>query len=114
MRAEAAGDPGTWRRQAILGCGRRDADTSRDVVRDYPGFFDGDPGRLGIPKLQQPISASTLLHPPPRTLHGIHGCVHDTSFAILSNAAPVAQRIEHLASDQAVGGSSPSGRTIAD
>src|SRR5487761_2422029 len=35
MRAEAAGDPGPWRQQAILGRGRWDADDLRDVVRDY-------------------------------------------------------------------------------
>lgn len=35
MRAEAAGDPGPWRQQAILGRGRWDADELRDVVRDY-------------------------------------------------------------------------------
>ena len=35
MRAEAAGDPGPWRQQAVLGLGRWDADTLRDVVRDY-------------------------------------------------------------------------------
>ena len=35
MRAEAAGDPGPWRQQAILGRGRWDADTLRDIVRDY-------------------------------------------------------------------------------
>jgi SRSO17 transposase len=35
MRAEAAGDPGSWRQQAILGRGRWDADALRDVVRDY-------------------------------------------------------------------------------
>jgi len=35
MRAEAAGDPGPWRQQAILGRGRWEADTLRDVVRDY-------------------------------------------------------------------------------
>jgi hypothetical protein len=35
MRAEAAGDPGPWRQQAILGRGRWDADALRDVVRDY-------------------------------------------------------------------------------
>src|SRR6202051_4583013 len=34
MRAEAAGDPGPWRQQAILGRGRWDADTLRDTVRD--------------------------------------------------------------------------------
>lgn len=35
MRAEAAGDPGPWRQQAILGRGVWDADDLRDVVRDY-------------------------------------------------------------------------------
>jgi SRSO17 transposase len=35
MRAEAAGDPGPWRQQAILGRSRWDADALRDVVRDY-------------------------------------------------------------------------------
>jgi hypothetical protein len=35
MRAEAAGDPGPWRQQAILGRGHWDADVLRDVVREY-------------------------------------------------------------------------------
>ena len=35
MRAEAAGDPGPWLQQAILGRGRWAADALRDVVRDY-------------------------------------------------------------------------------
>ena len=35
MRAEAAGDPGPWRQQAILGRGRWDADALRDIVGDY-------------------------------------------------------------------------------
>ena len=35
MRAEAAGDPGPWRQQAILGRGRWEADVLRDVVRDH-------------------------------------------------------------------------------
>src|SRR4028119_2288187 len=35
MRAEAAGDPGPWRQQALLGRGRREADALRDVVRDH-------------------------------------------------------------------------------
>ena len=34
MRAEAAGDPGPWRQQAILGRGRWEADSLRDVVRE--------------------------------------------------------------------------------
>ncbi len=35
MRAEAAGDSGPWRQQAILGRGRWDADALRDMVREY-------------------------------------------------------------------------------
>src|ERR1022692_4780555 len=35
MRAEAAGDPGPWRQQAILGRGWWDADALRDIVREY-------------------------------------------------------------------------------
>ena len=44
MRAEAAGDPGPWRQQAILGRGRWDADALRDIVRAYgsrPSCMDG-------------------------------------------------------------------------
>src|SRR4051812_49613311 len=35
VRAEAAGDPGPWRQQAILGCSRWNADALRDGVRDH-------------------------------------------------------------------------------
>src|ERR1700752_1668974 len=35
MRAEASGDPGPWRQQAILGRGQWDADGLRDIVREY-------------------------------------------------------------------------------
>src|SRR5215204_4169057 len=35
MRAEAAGDPGPWRQQALLGRALWDADALRDVVCDY-------------------------------------------------------------------------------
>jgi SRSO17 transposase len=35
MRAEAAGDSGPWRQQAVLGRGNWDADALRDIVRDY-------------------------------------------------------------------------------
>src|SRR5450432_2634883 len=35
MRAEAAGDPGPWRQQAILGRRDWDSDDLRDIVRDY-------------------------------------------------------------------------------
>jgi len=36
MRAEAAGDPGPWRQQAILGRGRWNANALCDMARDYP------------------------------------------------------------------------------
>ncbi len=58
MRAEAAGDPGPWRQQAILGRGRWDADVLRDIVRDYALealadddavlVIDGEPGKRMI------------------------------------------------------------------
>ena len=35
LRAEAAGDRGPWRQQAILGRGRWSADDLRDIVREY-------------------------------------------------------------------------------
>src|SRR5918994_2948322 len=35
MRGEAAGDPGPWRQQALLGRAHWDAEALRDVVRDY-------------------------------------------------------------------------------
>jgi SRSO17 transposase len=35
MRAEAAGDPGPWRQQAILGRGRWDAEALPDIVHEY-------------------------------------------------------------------------------
>ena len=35
MRAEAAGDPGPWRQQALLGRDRWDADALCDMVREY-------------------------------------------------------------------------------
>ena len=46
MRAEAAGDPGPWRQQAILGRGRWDADALRDVVRDYALETLADPAAV--------------------------------------------------------------------
>src|SRR6516225_5938126 len=44
MRAEAAGDPGPWRQQAILGRRPWDADALRDVLREYAleTLSDGD------------------------------------------------------------------------
>jgi len=43
MRAEAAGDPGPWRQQALLGRAQWDADALRDVVRDHVVEHFGDP-----------------------------------------------------------------------
>ena len=42
MRAEAAGDGGPWRQQALLGRGRWDGDALRDIVRDYVVEHLGD------------------------------------------------------------------------
>ena len=46
MRAEAAGDPGPWRQQAILGRGRWEADGLRDVGRDYALEALADPDAM--------------------------------------------------------------------
>ena len=43
MRAEAAGDPGPWRQQALLGRAQWEADALRDVVRDYVVTTLADP-----------------------------------------------------------------------
>src|SRR3954454_13547190 len=43
MRAEAAGDPGPWRQQALLGRAQWDADALRDVGWDYAGETLGEP-----------------------------------------------------------------------
>src|ERR687894_1066284 len=56
MRAEAAGDPGPWRQQAILGRGRREAEALRDVVRGHALEALADPDAVlvadetGFPK----------------------------------------------------------------
>src|SRR5215212_1991560 len=43
MRAEAAGDPGPWRQQALLGRALWEADALRDVVCDYVVETLGEP-----------------------------------------------------------------------
>src|ERR687884_114500 len=43
MRAEAAGDPGPWRQQALLGRAQWDAEALRDLVRDYAVETLADP-----------------------------------------------------------------------
>ena len=49
MRAEAAGDSGPWRQQAILGRGRWDADGLRDIVRDYALARNAKLGQIAQP-----------------------------------------------------------------
>ena len=46
MRAEAAGDPGPWRQQAVLGRSHWDADALRDMVRDYALETLSSPGAV--------------------------------------------------------------------
>src|SRR5512143_3653467 len=48
MRAEAAGDPGPWRQQAVLGRARWDADALRDGVRDYVVETWSDPDAVPV------------------------------------------------------------------
>ena len=48
MRAEAAGDPGPWLQQAILGRGRWDADALRDLVRAYALETLADPDAVVV------------------------------------------------------------------
>ena len=43
MRAEAAGDPGPWRQQAVLGRSRWDAEALVDIVRDHVVEHQADP-----------------------------------------------------------------------
>jgi SRSO17 transposase len=46
MRAEAAGDPGPWRQQAVLGRSHWDADALRDLVREYALETLASPGAV--------------------------------------------------------------------
>jgi SRSO17 transposase len=46
MRAEAAGDPGPWRQQAVLGRSHWDADALRDMVREYALETLASPGAV--------------------------------------------------------------------
>jgi SRSO17 transposase len=46
MRAEAAGDPGPWRQQAVLGRRHWKADTLRDMVREYALETLASPGAV--------------------------------------------------------------------
>jgi SRSO17 transposase len=46
MRAEAAGDPGPWRQQAVLGRSHWEADALRDIVREYALATLASPGAV--------------------------------------------------------------------
>src|SRR6187397_3424005 len=46
MRAEAAGDSGPWRQQAVLGRSHWDADALRDMVREYALETLASPGAV--------------------------------------------------------------------
>jgi SRSO17 transposase len=46
MRAEAAGDPGPWRQQAVLGRSHWNADALRDLVREYALETLASPGAV--------------------------------------------------------------------
>src|SRR5918996_5910107 len=48
MRAEAAGDPGPWRQQAILGRSHWNADALRDLVREYALETLASPGAVRV------------------------------------------------------------------
>src|SRR5215207_1271689 len=46
MRAEAAGDPGPWRQQAVLGRSHWNADALRDLMREYALETLASPGAV--------------------------------------------------------------------
>jgi SRSO17 transposase len=61
MRAEAAGDLGPWRQQAVLGRDRWDADALRDLGRDYATEHLADENAVLV------SSGSTTTNPDPGT-----------------------------------------------
>ncbi len=75
-RSEAAGDPGPWRQQAILGRGQWDAHALRDIVRDYAletAACTPSPAKATKPRAR---ASPRLMHPPstiPRIMeaHGL-------------------------------------------
>ena len=65
MRAEAAGDPGPWRQQALLDRSRWEADALRDLVREYvletlaePVYWRPTP-HDALPCFRKPVSSTT-------------------------------------------------------
>src|SRR3954470_4868385 len=87
MRAEAAGDPGPWRQQAILGRAHWDAEALRDVVRDHVVETLADPdavlvidetGFLKQGKASCGVGRRTRA-PPARSPTARSGCLPPTS-----------------------------------
>jgi SRSO17 transposase len=66
MRAEAAGDPGPWRQQAMLGRRDWDADALRDIVRDYviEHLADDPASTLQITNRRSPCQHETAISCP--------------------------------------------------
>ena len=71
MRAEAAGDSGPWRQQAVLGRSHWEADALRDMVRAYALETLASPGAVlvidetGFLKQGQHSCVSDVLRPQP-------------------------------------------------
>ena len=124
MRVIAAGDPGPWRQQAMLGRGRWDADALRDIVRDYavetlgpadavlviddrlpqagPGVVRGGPENHPSPTPQMRLLKASI--PPPgggwrrAREPGARGCTTG-----LSSSSPTSRRTNMMRTDRACG-----------
>ena len=90
MRAQAAGDPGPWRQQALLGRAGWDAEGLRDVVRGYAVETLGEPGRVlvvdetGSPCCQRSASAPTKRRPQRRSA----GCARSRPHPLVGPGNP--------------------------
>ena len=60
LRAAAAGDPGPWRQQAILGRGRWDADALRDIGREYAIERLAEPNAVAAPASELPSGRTAI------------------------------------------------------
>ena len=60
LRAAAAGDPGPWRQQAILGRGRLDADALRDIGREYAIERLAEPNAVAAPASELPSGRTAI------------------------------------------------------
>jgi SRSO17 transposase len=82
MRAEAAGDPGPWRQQAILGRGRWEADALRDVVRDYALETLADPDAVLVVDETGDLKKGTQTVGVQRQYSGTAGRVENAQVAV--------------------------------